>query len=207
MNSGNILYYYGTLSDFAADFIRGRGTRVFRAYLERTIAPPEGHLLEEMRKAISGKQAQGMDFPGEKDPSEYFLTVHAYGCIKVGDKGDDHATNVMMCGSRLPLDLRYLPTSSLKETKKYSSLVAGRDRGDNAVHTPVVTRGVAALVANLPPIYPRFHSRIHYRIAFNEVGQTIHDLRDLSQVYQCLADATTGAFPYNSRSQAGITCL
>src|SRR5262245_20704063 len=78
-----------TLSDFAADFIRGRGTRVFRAYLqsnpEVVVAlkdvwleddrNPEGYLLEDMKRAITEQQEQGNGFPGERHPLEYFLTV------------------------------------------------------------------------------------------------------------------------------------
>jgi hypothetical protein len=40
--------------------------------------------------------------------------------------------------------------------------------------------------------YQRFHPRIHDRTVFKEVGQPIHDLRNLSDILQCLADATTG---------------
>jgi|ERR1700722_2217884 len=51
------------------------------------------------------------------------------------------------------------------------------------------------LHANLPHEVPRFQPRIRYRIVFNELGKTIHSLRHLSDVSQCLFDATRGAFP------------
>jgi hypothetical protein len=82
-----------TLADHAADFIRGRGTRVFKAYHDsdrsRSVVlkdvwledgqTEEGFLLESLRAAVVEMQTQGTVFPGNKDPSAYFLTVSAHG--------------------------------------------------------------------------------------------------------------------------------
>jgi hypothetical protein len=183
---------------------------VFKAYLESNPSvvvalkdmwleddrTPEGYLLENMRSDIIAKQAEGFNFRSHKDPSEYFLTVHAHGRVEVGSV-TDHTTNVVMRGSNLPSDIQYLRTTPEKKSIYRDSWVVGSDRGYSVGHTPIVSREVAVLVREtLPRVYPHFQARIHYRIAFNEVGKTIHELRDLSQVYRCLADVSMGAFPH-----------
>jgi hypothetical protein len=198
-----------TLADHAADFMRGRGTRVFKAHSESDASRSvvlkdvwleddrieEGVHLENIRAVITQMQTQGTVFPGNRDPSTYFLTVVAHGRVKVGGQTEDHTNNVMMRGSGLPSDLEYFSTSRPREPLIQGSRVIWSDRGYSVGHTPEVSRDVAALIlANLPRKAQRFQARIHYRIVFEEIGRTIHDLRKLSQVYQCLADATTGVF-------------
>ena len=57
-------------------------------------------------------------------------------------------------------------------------------RGDSVGHTPVLSRDIAAsMPANVPRNVKPFRARIHYRIVFNEVGETIQDLRNLLHVY------------------------
>ena len=189
-----------TLADYAADFIRGPGTRVFQAHHESNPSClvvvkdmwleddriEEGVHLENMRSAITQMQTRGTVFPGNRDPSTYFLTIVAHGRVKLGGQTVDHTTNVMMRRSGLPSDLEYFSTSKPR--------VPGVPRSR-------VTRDTAALMlANMPRKVQRFPARFHYRIVFDEVGKTIHNLCNLSEVYQCLADATTGVvspcFPY-----------
>jgi len=192
-----------TLADHAADFIRGRGTRVFKAYHDsdrsRSVVlkdvwledgqTEEGFLLESIRAAVVEMQTQGTVFPGNKDPSAYFLTVSAHGRVKVSGQTEDHTTNVIMRGSSLPSDLDYFSTSRRRVSLVRDSRVIGPKSQ--------VSRDIAALMfANLPRKSRRFPARIHYRIVFNEVGRTIHNLHHLSDVYQCLADVTIGVFPY-----------
>jgi len=209
---GNELYItIKTLADSAANFIRGRGTRVFQAHKQsdphhivalkdvwleddRTL---EGVLLESMRANIAERQAQGTVFPGCKDPSAYFLTVEAHGRVKVDGETNDHTVDVMMRGMGLPSDLEYLPTSSWTAPSFRDSRVMGSDRGYSVGHTPQISSDMAeAMRAHVPRETLPFQGRIHYRIVFSEVGQTVHDLRQLSHVYQCLSDATIGVFSY-----------
>jgi hypothetical protein len=137
------------------------------------------------------RQAQGTVFPGSKDPSTYFLTVEAHGRVKVDDKTNDHTDDVMMRGMGLPSDLEYLSTSSWKAPSSWAS------RGYSVGHTPQISSDMAkAMRAHVPRQTLPFQGRIHYRIVFSEVGQTVHDLCQLSHVYQCLSDATIGVFPY-----------
>jgi hypothetical protein len=156
----------------------------------------EGVHLENIRAAIAQMQTQGTVFPGngDRDPSTYFLTVVAHGRVKVSGT-EDHTTDVMMGGSGLPSDLEYFSTSKPKVPQVQGSRVIGSDRGYSVGHTPQVSRDKVALIqANLPRKARRFQARIHYLIVFKEMGRTIHDLRNLSEVYQCLADVTTGVF-------------
>jgi hypothetical protein len=198
-----------TLADSATNFICGRGTRVFEAHKEsdpRHIVAlkdawleddrtPEGFLLESMRADMAGMQAQGTVFPGSKDPSAYFLTVEAHDRVKIDGETEDHTVNVMMRGMGLPSDLEYFSTSSWKPPRIRGSRVMGSDRRYSVGRTPQISSDMAeAMRAHLPRKTPPFQGRIHYRIVFTEVGQSIHDLRQLSDVYQCLSDATIGAF-------------
>jgi hypothetical protein len=111
--------------------------------------------------------------------------------VKTAGEKDDHTSNVMMRGFHLPSDLKYLATATSKTLIVHGSRVTGSDRGYSIGHTPEVSGEAAALIfANVPRKYKRFQPRIHYRIAFNEVGKTIHDLRRLQDVFRCLVDVT-----------------
>jgi hypothetical protein len=196
-----------TLSDHAADFIRGRGTRVFVAYSESDATEvvlkdvwleddktEEGKLLEHMKLAISKMKAQGEIFPGGEDFLKYFLSVRAHGRVKTLGQSEDHTTNVMMRGCSLPTDRKYFQTSQPKVLPLRISRVIGSDRGYSKGHTPQISRDVAAMMyAHMPREDLRFQPRIHYRIVFNELGKTIHSLRSLSDVFRCLVDTTSGA--------------
>jgi len=99
----------------------------------------------------------------------------------------------------LPSDLEYLPTSSWKATSFRDSRVMGSDRGyhDSVGHTPQISSDMAEVMgAHVPRQTLPFQGRIHYRIVFSEVGQTVHDLRQLSDVYQRLSDVTIGVFSH-----------
>jgi Fungal protein kinase len=218
----NFYITMATLADYAADFIRGRGTRVFKAYLEsdpKVIVAlkdmwmeddrtEEGVLLMNMRASMREMQSEGFEFPGDRDPSQYFLTVHAHGRVKIADGRDDHTSNIIMRGLRLPADLKYLITPPSQARHLRSSRVLGSDRSYSMGHTPEVTREAAALIsANVPRQAERFQPRIHCRIAFNEVGRTVHNIHRLSDVYQCLVDATIGVFLNRpSRRDLVLTC-
>lgn len=142
------------------------------------------------------RQSNELPFPGDKDPSEYFLTIHAHGHVKAVGKEDDHTSNVMMRGCYLPSDLEYLSTAISKVPTIHDSRVTGSDCGYSIGHTPKVSREVAALIfTNVPCEAKCFQPCVHYHIAFNEVGETIHDLHRLQNVFQCLVDVTIGAFP------------
>lgn len=101
----------------------------------------------------------------------------------------------MTRGRGLPSDLQYFSTSTPRVPGVPRSRVLESDRGDSVGHTPVLSRDIAAsMPANVPRNVKPFRARIHYRIVFNEVGETIQDLRNLSHVYRSLADPTTGVF-------------
>ena len=51
-----------------------------------------------MKTNIVEMKARGIAFPGNKDPSAYFLTVEAHGLVKIDDETNDHTVNVMMHG-------------------------------------------------------------------------------------------------------------
>jgi hypothetical protein len=146
-----------------------------------------------MRADVKTLQARGTTFPGSKDPSDYFLTVQTHCRVKVDGETDDHTVDVMMRRLDLPSNLEFFPTSRWKLPQIRHSRVVGSDRGYSKGHTPQISSEMAeAIEAHLPR--KRYQARIHYRIVFNEVGKTIHDLHRLTDVYQCLWDATIGVF-------------
>lgn len=78
--------------------------RVFKAYLDsdpKIIVAlknmwldddqaEEGVLLEETRVAMKETQSNEFQCPGDKDSSKHFLTVHAYGRVRVANGDNDH---------------------------------------------------------------------------------------------------------------------
>jgi hypothetical protein len=192
-----------TLSDYRADAICGRATRVFKAFeVDRpdvTVAlkdvyvdatyKTEGDLLHEVFQRMREKKMiveDKVDGFADDDPRRYFLTVRAHGYVKTNGIEFDNTLTVMMRNHSLPSDcLHYCPRPSNRSQP--SPRVSHSDRTVSVGHTPCLEYSSIEL-----PIVKSFSPRLHYRIVFNEVGRTIHDLELLSDVFQSLHDATQG---------------
>jgi hypothetical protein len=192
-----------TLSDFRADAICGRATRVFKAfevdrpdvtvalkdvYVDATYTT-EGDLLHEVfqrmrvEKMIVGAE---VDEFADDDPRRYFLTVRAHGYVKTDGIEFDNTCTVMMRNHSLPSDcLYYCPRPSNRSQP--SPQVSHSDRAVSVGHTPCLEYSGIEL-----PIAKNVSPRMHYRIVFNELGCTIHDLELLSDIFQSLHGATQG---------------
>jgi Fungal protein kinase len=192
-----------TLSDYRADAICGRATRVFKAFeVDRpdvTVAlkdvyvdatyKTEGDLLHEVFQRMREKKmivGDGVDEFADDDPRQYFLTVRAHGYVKTNGIEFDNTLTVMMRNHSLPSDCpHYCPRPS--NQSQSSPRVTHSDRVVSVGHTPCLEYSGIGL-----PIVKRFSPRMHYRIVFNEVGRTIHDLELLSDIFQSLHGATQG---------------
>jgi hypothetical protein len=171
------------LSDFAADGVLGRGTRVFEARKgDDTVAlkdvwlshgyENEGSIQEKLFAEIANRGGEA----AKANASQYFLTVALHGVVYVDEKADD-TLHLIMRGQGFP-----------------------NEPGFYTVPTPT-ERLADTAVGNAPAPLPSIllnpkkrtpNHRVHYRIAFREVGQVLHNLKDLGDQHRALAGATKG---------------
>ncbi len=184
------------LSDFRADALLGRGTRVWevvRVMNGKTYGkhlalkdvwieadrPREGDILSTLRMS---------DQPGELQNvfNKFFLTVACHGDVFVLDRGGrlqpDDTRAVMMRGHDLPEDAQVfnllLPPPPNKRSDP-SKTVTGYHRG----------LGITRVVPKTPI---RVHPKRHYRIVFNEVCKAVHDETSLEVIFNVLGQACYG---------------
>jgi len=186
------------LSDFAADRLCGRATRVFEVS-EKSGSPQcfalkdqwadddrlaEGSVLEDLRATIKSEMEKGLfdDMGLTRDPVDYFLSVKAYGCVHLSNNVEDN-TKTIMQGLSLPDSC---PSVSIPFSEK--NFVSYNAPGESAGHIPYP----ASISSILPTKRSNFHPRRHDRTVFNEVGTPLHDLNNLSDLFRGLADATIG---------------
>ena len=209
------------LSDIAADRLCGRATRVFEvseksgssqhfALKDQWIDDDrlsEGLVLEDLRAIIKSKMENGffddMRPSLSRNPLDYFLSVKAYGPVQLSDTLEDN-TKTIMQGLSLPDSSSSLSISFL-EKDFVSSDVPGLNSGSTG-HIPYPIASTASI---LPIKRSNFHPRRHDQTVFNEVGTPLHDLDNLSDLFQGLADATIGKisvdFVLNIRLTSDLT--
>jgi hypothetical protein len=200
---GKFFITIGTLSDYRADAICGRATRVFKVfevgrpdvthalkdvYVDATYKT-EGDLLHEVFQRMREKKMiveDEVDEFADNDPRRYFLTVKTHGYVKTNGIEFDNTLAVMMRNHSLPSDCpHYCPRPSNRS--QLFPRVSYSDRTVSVGHTPCLEYSDVEL-----PNIKTFSPKMHYRIVFNEVGRTIHDLELLSDVFQALRDGTQG---------------
>ncbi|KAI5993502.1 hypothetical protein EDD15DRAFT_2529998 [Pisolithus albus] len=178
------------ISDFSADAMQGRGTRVFQVRLTLQNGQPVHNaeplvLKDSWREVDRAREDQilGQIFDGlgkkydTKKVSEarkYFLTVLAAGDV-IMDGKKDKTTSLLRDADELPPDfgLHRLPADDLLEWKP--------------------TRSGEGLTPNFSCVPPsvknsKIHHRIHYRLVFKEVCQPLYDLKRLDTVFKVLMD-------------------
>jgi hypothetical protein len=192
----------GILSDIAADRLCGRATRVFKVYEKSNPTKMlalkdqwidddrEGEaailhrLYAQIEEAHEKKVFEGMDLP--KNPWEYFLTVYTHARVKVGGE-DDNTKETIMRGRSLSEDC---PSMSLVIDK---TIVGPATVTESAGHIPYPNASIALI---LPGRGPHLTPRRHERIVFGELGEALHDLDNLADLFRALADATLGKLRY-----------
>jgi serine/threonine protein kinase len=183
------------LSDFGADPLLGRGTRVFKVYdikdLSRTPRAlkdvwvetdcrREGDILAELLEKISST-CQGADLDAAR---RHFLTVLCHEDVMI-DGIKDH-TKHFLGGENLPAecdDMQLLETLF----HQMHALEGSYTTGIGGVPLIPCMRVPTRRKARVP-------SRTHYRIVFEEVGLVAHHLSSLPDAYQALHDAVEGSF-------------
>jgi hypothetical protein len=192
----------GILSDIAANRLCGRATRVFKVSEKsdptRMLAlkdqwiddDREGEvaILHNLRAQIEKAHENGLfeDMNLPKNPLEYFLTVYTHARVKVGGK-DDNTKETIMRGRSLSKDC---PSMSLVIDK---TIVGPAAVTESAGHIPYPNASIAHA---LPERGRHLTPRRHERTVFNELGEALHDLDSLSDLFRGLADATLGKLRY-----------
>ncbi|KAK7042397.1 hypothetical protein R3P38DRAFT_315343 [Favolaschia claudopus] len=193
----------GTVSDYLADDLRGRGTRVLLVHPEgdpTTVltlkdtwmmadSVPEGELLHLIHKLLENEPSDA-----GRHPSQFFLSVERDGFVLLAD-GTPDTTEKIMGGKMIPLDSPHIAVekSNGKAKSKHQSGVASASLSIRQSGTGTV-RGSSKGFPSLPPPIPapiqtkRHDHRKHYRLVTNEVGQSIDELTSLCQILHALAD-------------------
>ena len=188
------------LSDIAADRLCGRATRVFRVCEKsnptRMLAlkdqwidddrEGEAAILHRLCTQIKGapeKLFEDMNLP--KNPWEYFLTVDTHGRVEVGGE-DDNTKKTIMRGCSPSMAG---PSMSFVIDKT----IVGPATVESKGHISYPNASIALV---LPDRGSHLTPRRHERIVFNEVGEALHDLDSLADLFRGLADATIGKLRY-----------
>lgn len=181
------------LSDFGADPLLGRGTRVFEVYntTDSTRTPRtlkdvwveadrqrEGTILDNLLQKI-GSNSQGPDF---EDARRHFLTVECHEDVVI--HGTTDHTKHFWGGEDFPAeyDEMQLPTTLFRQVRASQG---SHITSTGAVWVNPFTRRPAEKKAHVP-------NRAHYRVMFKEVGVAAHFLKSLPDACQALHDAVEG---------------
>ncbi|KAJ7625023.1 hypothetical protein DFH06DRAFT_1058935, partial [Mycena polygramma] len=207
--NGKVYVTIRPLADYRADAIRGRSTRVWLVHLEgqpdvhyvlKDVWIPSGSLPEGDQLERLHKELESLDVPpGAHRPSEYFLTVLDHGFVPLLNDSDDDTLRTMG-GKTVPSDVEYVQMSAEPHNAKPSA-ASGSHTLRRSTHTPADTpvsetlrhtpRGLPPVptLAAAAPTETVYHApRKHYRIVFREVGETLYELRSVSQVMSALAN-------------------
>lgn len=180
------------LSDFAADALRGRGTRVFKARkLNLATGQVEGEpvaikdvWVDDDRDREGWIRAKIEEGANEEDTSliqQYFMTVLHHGDVLIFGQ-TDHTRNLVMRQADVPSEVRF-------------PLRRNQDRGRPE---PVPSSGSTPF-SHIPGLtrvphaeYYQYHAKVHYRIVYREVAQALHDVQNFAVGFQALIDGTKG---------------
>ena len=191
---GNTYRTVVTLSDFGADPILGRGTRVFSVYdandpsrtrralkdvWVETDRLREGDILADLFRKIASNRPADLEAA-----RRLFLTVLCHEDVTID--GEKDLTSNLLGGGDLPAecDDMQLPLTLFRRVRASEG---SRVASIGGVQVNPCTRMLAQRTARVP-------SRAHYRIVFEEVGVAVHDLSSLSAACQVLHDAVEGIF-------------
>ncbi|KAF8579528.1 hypothetical protein K439DRAFT_1359391 [Ramaria rubella] len=180
------------LSDFGAEVMQGRGTRVFRAKsMEREVVvkdmwreydrAKEGDTLQEIKEKM--QDDKDIDFEQDK---KLFLSVMCHGDVQIYGV-PDHTLHVIMRGTAIPSSCESFRVSLPGQISQGTA----RGGSEGSVgHTPLVLTKVPTHMGPKRTDASQAHHRVHYRIVFAELGQSVHEIRNLRTTFQVLEDAT-----------------
>ena len=190
-NGSSIYVTTDTLADFGAEAMEGRATRVFKGYLKRdpdktsVVIKDTWRAWDRDREDVILKEIFAdmvkVDKAAAKDAQKHFLTVLDAGDVMIEGKVDD--TFCLLRGENPPSDCRMyeVPPEEPPSSDKLSKET-----------TP--TRTTVPVVADFKVTH-----RVHIRIVFKEVCETLYAVRDLGGVVQMLLDVLKGVNVSSSR--------
>lgn len=191
------------LSDFAADSLLGRATRVYKVYntgdCRKTLhvlkdvwveanRTREGDVLDELlRKILLGGDKQAL-----LDVQRHFLTVVCHGDVPTKEH-EDQPVNRFLHRMEIPaaFDNMILDTGMLF----HQTHVTEQSQKSGIGRVPYINEHPRRQIRQPNPTQTQPASIIpwtHDRIIFQEVGMVSHNLTSLRDVYQALHDAVEG---------------
>jgi len=183
------------LSEFSADAIRGRATRVFEAYEigdngkrirgAKNVAIKDFWLdsSRESEAVVLKKILKG----AKKSMKAKFLTVVIWG--KVSTDGNEDSTDRIMNGLKLG-PRGYEDPDHPNPVQFYL-----RQRDSNRATQRSGASGLAPTpLSKFTPSVVRFGAKTHQRIVFKEVGHPIHDEKSIKTVFKAVRDAAEGQY-------------
>ncbi|KAJ7201727.1 hypothetical protein C8J57DRAFT_1154475 [Mycena rebaudengoi] len=188
------------LVDYAADGIRGRGTRVWEAYEEgipdilvvikdvwiHSDAITEGDQLRALRSHLAvATQAR-------ESTGDHFLTVLEDCLVTLRNGTADDTLAVMMRGKTVPLDAELMPLTAANQIAKKPIQTGSTRLPSTKSSAKTLRSGALGLPSSMKAsqaVMPLFNRRKHSRIVFQEVGKPIYELESLLEVTQALTGA------------------
>ncbi|KAJ7094065.1 hypothetical protein B0H15DRAFT_151602 [Mycena belliarum] len=190
------------LSDYRATGIRGSGTRVWLVHDEED--PEKRHVLKDTwiprGTMTEGDQLRrlheklaAVEHTGDREPSDYFLTVLEDGYVCVSDAtgfSSDDTLDVILGGLDIPEDAGVMTITEDTEPEicRPSTALSHAGRKTHRSHhtgLPSAPKPEASATTR-----QHHYHRIHYRVVFKEFGKTLHEMDSLSAVMCALGDAT-----------------
>lgn len=193
------------LSSISATSIRGRGTRVWRARMLDAAGNPYGEpfvLKDSWPDSDRPREGDVLAAIGKDiDPevfAESFLTVMEHGDVHIGGKPDqtlDEAQrDAIKARPDAPAGKRFRVKQldlSPKGIEKQERTRASRQDELRSSHL-ASDSGTREEYQNQ---YVTYHTKSHYRIAFKEVCEALHDQKILGEVFGALGDTCRSTCP------------
>ncbi|KAJ7094040.1 hypothetical protein B0H15DRAFT_150891 [Mycena belliarum] len=191
------------LSDYQATGILGSATRVWLVFDEED--PDNHHVLKDTwiprGTMTEGDQLRrlheklaAVEHTGDREPSDYFLTVLEDGYVCVSDATgisiSDDTLDAILGGLDVPEDagVMVMTKDTAPKIRRPSVALSHSKRNTHRSHhtgLPSAPKPEASATMR-----QHHHRRIHYRVVFKEYGETVYELRSLSAVMCALGDAT-----------------
>ncbi|KAJ7164933.1 hypothetical protein C8R46DRAFT_900713 [Mycena filopes] len=196
------------LTDYRADAIRGRATRVWLVhpesdpdvfYVLKDVWVPEDSVTEgEQLRLLHELLASPESPPNAHPPSGYFLTVVDHGFVPTSD-GIRDSTLTIMGGKTIPVNAPLVPRTADQRVVKSNTASGSHRMASKHGRIETLRYENSGLAPSPPPVAStpgerkHYEHRLHYRIIFREVGVSIYNLKSIPEVMKALADAIEGA--------------
>lgn len=175
-----------SISEFGADAIRGRGTRIYEVKeVDNGVLKGDTLALKDCwvddDRELEGDILTNILLDCNNEERESFLTLVVHGLVEVDGAGTkDHIKEVMLRG----LDVHQ---GGLKYQFKHP------DEMEQDIPSPdKVSSGLSAFVpiARMVREENEHHWKHHYRLVFKEVGISMYEIRSIQDAFQALVDVT-----------------